>query len=34
MSDNFLGTETPECLDGKSINETIFSREFLKEHPM
>ena len=34
MSDNFLGTETPEWLDGKSINETIFSREFLKEHPM
>ena len=34
MSDNFLGTETPEWLDGKSINETIFSRDFLKDHPM
>ena len=34
MSDTLSAAETPEWLEGKSINETIFSREFLKDHPM
>lgn len=34
MSDILSTVQLPAWMDGKSINETIFSTEFLKSHPM
>ena len=34
MSDTLSTVQIPAWMDGRSINETIFSTEFLKSHPM